>query len=659
MTRVISLMMLLLFSVSLKSNENAKHSLEDVDNSLKYDFFAFCYHDVNSHTLGDLDKDSGAVNVKHLAQHFQWLKDNGYTVVSLEQIIKAKQGQYKLPEKAVYLTFDDGYSSFYTHIYPLLKAFNYPATFALVTSWIESSKPIEYGVELKSNQDFLTWKQVIEMESSGLIEFASHSHDLHKGIVANPQNNKQPAATSLQYLQEKSLYESEKDYIARIKSDLETSFQLLKKHLKKPPRALVWPYGSYSEQAWNVAKSVGFSQSVILQEGKNYLHKSEHISRALIIDNPEVSGFSSYLLPSSYKFPKRVVHVDLDYVYDPNATQQEKNISQLIERIHQLKVSTVYLQAFADDDGDGNASALYFPNRNLPMKADLFNRVSWQLKTRGNVEVYAWMPVSAFDFGEDFYQKHGVKELHNRKVSPAKNNYKRLSIFDDTVRGLIKEIYSDLAKSSYFSGLLFHDDAFLTDKEDLSPDALTYYSSYGLNIEPNLGLSEQELQLWSELKTKALTDFTLELAEMVRFYNPEIKTARNLYARPILQQESIHWFAQSLENFSSNYDYVAIMAMPYMEQADNPRQWFKRLLDVLDRYPEYQKKFLLELQAKDWRTQKYIDEHTLIEQMKLLQNRGYVNYGYYPDDFTNNRPALDLIYPLMSLNAFPEDINNE
>ena len=62
-----------------------------------------------------------------------------------------------------------------------------------------------------------------------------------------------------------------------------------------------------------------------------------------------------------------------------------------------MRINTVYLQAFSDADGNGQAEALYFPNRHLPMRADLFSYVAWQLRTRARVFVYAWMPVLAFD----------------------------------------------------------------------------------------------------------------------------------------------------------------------------------------------------------------------------------------------------------------------
>lgn len=58
---------------------------------------------------------------------------------------------------------------------------------------------------------------------------------------------------------------------------------------------------------------------------------------------------------------ERLVHVDLDYVYDKDPLQMNKNIDMLLDRIKGYGITTVYLQAYADDNGDGVAEALYFP----------------------------------------------------------------------------------------------------------------------------------------------------------------------------------------------------------------------------------------------------------------------------------------------------------
>jgi hypothetical protein len=53
-----------------------------------------------------------------------------------------------------------------------------------------------------------------------------------------------------------------------------------------------------------------------------------------------------------------------------------------------MGVNTVYLQAFSDPDANGSADMVYFPNRHIPMRADLFNRVAWQIQTRTPVSVF-------------------------------------------------------------------------------------------------------------------------------------------------------------------------------------------------------------------------------------------------------------------------------
>ncbi|WP_018625014.1 poly-beta-1,6-N-acetyl-D-glucosamine N-deacetylase PgaB [Kangiella aquimarina] len=642
------LIFLWLFPVQTIANNQAASSSLIRTNG---DFFALCYHDVKPHGLTLQQTDEGTVTTRHLVEHFEWLKDNGYTVVSLDEIIKAKSGQQSLPEKAVLLTFDDGYKSFYTQIFPLLKLYNYPATFAVVTSWIESEEPVNYGGVKKPADDFLSWQQIREMQQSGLIEIASHSHDMHRGLQANPQGNTQPAATTREFSSES--YETDTAFQKRIIKDLKTSYDLIEQNTGKAPRAIVWPYGSYSEYSWSLAQSIGYQQSLVLEQGKNAVNDS-HIQRHLISGDPSDIELGLILEPYSYKTPHRAVHIDLDYVYDPDPVQQHKNLSLLLERVKALNITHVYLQAFADPDGDGNASALYFPNRHLPVRADLFNRVAWQLKTRSNVKVLAWMPVMAFDLGTDFYQSHGVRELTESGIKLSANNYQRLSIFDDSSRQVIKDIYHDLAKHSAFAGVIFHDDAFLTDFEDVSPEALDYYRSQGLMFELAEELrSEQMIDSWTEVKTKALIDFTVELAEIVRHHNGETITARNIYAQPIINSLAKRWFAQDLKLFAETYDFSAVMAMPFMEQAADPQAWFMNLLMHIDKQVN-KDKVVIELQAYDWLNQKPVPNVVLLEQVKQAILEGFINIAYYPDDFINNHPELEQIIKGVSINTFPQ-----
>ncbi|MCM3672234.1 hypothetical protein M3181_25715, partial [Mesobacillus maritimus] len=140
--------------------------------------------------------------------------------------------------------------------------------------------------------------------------------------------------------------------------------------------------------------------------------------------------------------PERTVQVDLDQVYDPDPARQEANLGKLIERIYRMQPKSVYLQAYADPKGTGVAEAVYFPNRHLPMRSDLFSRAAWQLNTRANVQVYAWMPVLAFRPPAD--KLRSLEAVSAFGGAPARENGTRvfrLSPFDPDARLMIQQIY--------------------------------------------------------------------------------------------------------------------------------------------------------------------------------------------------------------------------
>ncbi|MCK5925699.1 MAG: poly-beta-1,6-N-acetyl-D-glucosamine N-deacetylase PgaB, partial [Methylococcales bacterium] len=158
---------------------------------------------------------------------------------------------------------------------------------------------------------------------------------------------------------------------------------------------------------------------------------------------------------------------------------------------------------------------------------------------------------------------------------------------------------------------------------------------------------------WAQLKTDALIKFTHFLADKVRLYRPEIKTARNIYAEPVLRPKSEEWFAQSFEKFLQHYDYTAVMAMPYMEKSDNPQQWLSTLVDIVKTHPDALKKTIFELQAVDWRNSQKIPDEVLEKQMRLLMRKGAIQFGYYPDDFLQNKPDLQMLKRTLSLETAP------
>jgi biofilm PGA synthesis lipoprotein PgaB len=605
-------------------------------------FKVLSFHDIVPAMTENSEIDD--VTADNLINYFSWLNVNGYNVISVQDILTAKKTGQALPEKSIVLTFDDGYKSFYTYVMPLLKAFNYPATLAIVGSWLEvpENGTVLYADKLVPRSKFLSIKELQEVSGSKLVEIASHTYDLHHGILGNNEGNMMPALTTFEYNKNTLQYESDAHYLNRIKSDLVKNNAWIKKHTGISPRVVVWPYGRYNQVAQSMAKALGMDMALTLDGVENSEAQTlDSVGRIYLIDNPEIDDFVANLrdLPPALE---RVMHVDLDYVYDKDPMQQEKNLGLLLERVKESGASTVYLQAFSDDDASGVAKSLYFNNRYLPVKADLFGRVSWQLKTRVGVRVFAWMPLLAFDPGpEKLRDLDLVTSLDGSKGI----GYLRLSPFSERSRDFIKGIYTDLGRYASFEGILIHDDATLSDKEDASLAALNYYEK-NWGLPPNISDIRQNPELnerWIKAKTQALTQFSLEMRDAAQTYRKPIRLARNYYAQVALNPNSEEWFAQSIANGLDYLDWVVLMAMPYMENAANPAKWLNNLVEKTRIYPKASKKIVYEFQAKDWNTGKPIPTKELIGWMRSMRVKGIFNYGYYPDDQFTNHPNIELL----------------
>ncbi|WP_312105634.1 poly-beta-1,6-N-acetyl-D-glucosamine N-deacetylase PgaB [Acinetobacter venetianus] len=605
---------------------------------------------------------SYAVTSQQFSEHLDWLKNNGYHFINVDQLIKAHEGKYSLPSKPVLLTVDDGYQSFYQNAYPIIRAKKVPVVLAVVGSWLEpkESQKVDFGGEAISRDKILSWKELKEMQNSGLVEIASHSYHLHQGIVGNPQGNLEPAAITRIYDSASKSYESDEHYQSRIFQDLKKNNDLLKSHGLRSPRVMVWPYGRYNMQLVQTAKQLGMPITITLDDGADHAKQSlQNMSRILVQGNMSTSTLAQEIKNRELNLndnnrPQKIMHVDLDYIYDPDPQQQERNLGNLLDRINAMGVNTVYLQAFSDPDANGSADMVYFPNRHIPMRADLFNRVAWQIQTRTPVQrLYAWMPLLAWELPKTDPVSKDLVETQQAKTGEHLNmGYIRLSPFSPDARQTIKEIYQDLAKSTPFDGLLFHDDVTLSDYEDASPNALAAYAKQGLPTDlAEIRSNDAELQKWTAYKTNYLDDFAMQLAAEVRQYQPYLLTARNLYAQVALNPYAENWYAQSLEQSLNRYDFTAIMAMPYMEQSKNPNQFYTDILNRVKKYPNGIKKTVMELQAINWRNDQKVPSEEMAETIKSLYQQGAMHVAYYPDDPIKGHPDVEIMHKAFALKS--------
>ncbi|MDE2029639.1 MAG: poly-beta-1,6-N-acetyl-D-glucosamine N-deacetylase PgaB [Alphaproteobacteria bacterium] len=352
--------------------------------------------------------------------------------------------------------------------------------------------------------------------------------------------------------------------------------------------------------------------------------------------------------------PLRMVQVDLDYVYDPDAAQETHNLDALIARLREMKINTVFLQAFSDAAAAGVAKSVYFPNRFLPVRQDLFARVARALKKQAGVAVYGWMPVLSFDFGRQIDRVEAWNPKTG-KIAPDPKAYQRISPFDAEGRKRIIGLYEDLARAAPIDGILFHDDATMSDFEDASPAAMATYQKAGFPASiAEIRAHPRLMARWIEFKTGLLTGFTEELAADMRKIRPHLKTARNIYARLLTEPKSEAWFAQSYPEFLKAYDYTAVEAMPDMENIPpaGQKKWLSKLVAVAASMHDGLRKTIFELQSVDWRVKtaaRAIPAKQFDGQVILLADKGAMNFGYYPDDFVANVPNARALHRVLSL----------
>jgi peptidoglycan/xylan/chitin deacetylase (PgdA/CDA1 family)/DNA-binding CsgD family transcriptional regulator len=101
-----------------------------------------------------------------LAQ-MQWLSDNGFFLLSGDDLIQFVQGDSRPPQKSCVLRFDLGQPALQNYqevIIPALEKYSFHAIFFLLTNMIKDD----------CVDNYLCWSQLLEWEKAGLIEFGSH-----------------------------------------------------------------------------------------------------------------------------------------------------------------------------------------------------------------------------------------------------------------------------------------------------------------------------------------------------------------------------------------------------------------------------------------------------------------------------------------------------
>jgi len=162
------------------------------------------------------------VTAGRFREDMQWLRDHGYTFVLPRELAAGE-----VPEKPVMVTFDDGYVSNYNVLFPILQEMDVKVALALIVCGPD-----------RQDEHFLTWDMCREMSASGLVEFGSHSYNLHNfderggSYVKGTPNGLQRKPD-----------ETSNDYANRVWGDLYQSIETLEAQLNTEVCYFAYPFG--------------------------------------------------------------------------------------------------------------------------------------------------------------------------------------------------------------------------------------------------------------------------------------------------------------------------------------------------------------------------------------------------------------------------------
>jgi biofilm PGA synthesis lipoprotein PgaB len=615
-------------------------------------FITVVYHDITDHATSQDD-----IAVDEFMKQLEFYRADGFHTVSIRDLQEAARGRKPLPDKAILLTFDDAYESFYKVVFPALQQFHYPAVLSVVTSWINGNVPLD----IYAQKHFMTWDQIKEVANSGLVTIASHSNSLHHYITSNPQGNVEEATFTFAYNPLTKTYETDEQFRERLRSDLALGQKIFAQKLGLKPIVLTWPFGAYNQIGVEVAKQLGFRVFLTLDSGLGDIRHLDRVPRYYAFYLPYwVPDFKedlkNKLKPKTFI---RGVQIDLDkIVVSGSYAKSNRNLGKCIDRLVKLGVNTVFIQGFCDVEGTGNVSSLYFANSVLPVKMDFLNHAVNRIKSRG-INVYVWMPVLSFQLPDQ--QKNAellVQEFRHGKIGKTTDSYQRLTPFDSRSLDISRKIFRDLAAHVNLDGVLFQDDAFLTDEEDFHPSAAAVFKkTLGTELTPAVMENEPIRSKWIQLKTETLNNYIEELIHTVHIYRPTAKIARNIYSEVLTNPASQAWFAQNLASYLQDYNYTVIMAYPQMEKIGGlgkTKKWLRELFTIVNNY-HGNNKVIFKIQAYDWKNDRWIDDDTLKQEITYLLSLGARHVVYYPDGVIEDKPSSKDIGTIISGREFSRD----
>ncbi len=216
----------------------------------------FMYHHVKEKGLG---KDT--ISPSEFEADLKYLNDNHYNTITMRDLLDFVKDGKTLPENPVILSFDDGYYSTYKNVFPLLKKYNMKIVLSIVGKTADDfSRVKDENVEYSH----MSWTQLNEVLSSGLVEVQNHTYKLHSFNSIRVGCNQKKG-------------ECFEDYETSLKDDLILLQEKIKENTGTTANTLAYPYGAYNDNTIRIMKEIGLEAGLTCRYGVNVVTRDMNL----------------------------------------------------------------------------------------------------------------------------------------------------------------------------------------------------------------------------------------------------------------------------------------------------------------------------------------------------------------------------------------------
>lgn len=205
------------------------------------------------HHVSEKSKQPYAITPELFARHMSFLHENGFNPITLDEFTGFLQTGDLSTANAVFITFDDGYESYYTDAFPILRRYGYPSVNFIIADRLRD------GMDRKPENMTtpLTRQEVAEMAGTGLAAFGSHTYSLHDAEERNEWGELGPETAPV-FREDLQRLEVEQEYRDRLYVDFNMSRVGLGEWTGHQVDAISLPFGYTNTIVRETARQAGY-----------------------------------------------------------------------------------------------------------------------------------------------------------------------------------------------------------------------------------------------------------------------------------------------------------------------------------------------------------------------------------------------------------------